>query len=102
MTRARDRLASLLIAAAITMLAAGFLTNDLYLAALRLSKEAGVRQWYEAKKRRDGEEAKRAVVAVMRKLVLALYQVGVKGAAFEASRLYGGKSAGVAEQDAGQ
>ena len=60
----------------------------LYLAALRLVKEAGVRQWYEAKKERDGQEAKRALVAVMRKLALALYQVGAKGATFEAGRLF--------------
>jgi transposase len=60
----------------------------LYLAALRLAKQAGVRQWYEAKKARDNGEAKGAVVAVMRKLVLALYQVGAKGATFEVSRLF--------------
>ena len=62
----------------------------LYLAALRLSKEAGVRGWYEAKKGRDGQEAKGAVVAVMRKLVLALYRVGVNGARFEPGRLFPG------------
>jgi transposase len=67
----------------------------LYLAALRLAKQAGVREWYEAKKRRDGQEAKGAVVGVMRKLVLALYQVGAKGATFEAGRLFPG--AGCAE-----
>jgi transposase len=60
----------------------------LYLAALRLVKEAGVGAWYQAKKARDGQEAKRALVAVMRKLVLALYQVGAKGATFEARRLF--------------
>jgi len=60
----------------------------LYLAALRLVKVAGVREWYEAKKGRDGQEAKRALVGVMRKLVLALYQVGAKGATFEAGRLF--------------
>jgi transposase len=60
----------------------------LYLAALRLVKAAGVRQWYEAKKGRDSQEAKRALVAVMRKLALALYQVGARGATFEAGRLF--------------
>jgi transposase len=74
----------------------------LYLAALRLCKQAGVREWYQAKKHRDGEEAKKAVVAVMRKLVLALYQVGAKGATFEVGRLFAGKPAGVAEQVAGK
>jgi transposase len=62
----------------------------LYLAALRLVKQAGVREWYQAKKSRDGQEAKRAVVGVMRKLALALYQVGAKGATFEAARLFPG------------
>ncbi len=67
----------------------------LYLAALRLSRQAGVREWYLAKKSRDGQEAKRAVVGVMRKLVLALYQVGAQGARFEIGRLFPG-AAGVA------
>ena len=65
----------------------------LYLAALRLVKQAGLRQWYEAKKERDGQEAKGAVVAVMRKLALALYQVGAKGATFEVSKLFPGQAA---------
>ena len=49
----------------------------LYFAALRLVKQAGVAEWYQAKKDPGGREAKRAVVGVMRKLVLALYQVAV-------------------------
>jgi transposase len=63
----------------------------LYLAALRLVKQAGVREWYQAKKQRDGQEAKGAVVGVMRKLALALYQVGAKGATFEVGRLFPGQ-----------
>jgi transposase len=62
----------------------------LYLAAVRLVKRPGVRQWYQAKKARDGQQGKRAVVAVMRKLALALYQVGAKGATFEVERLFAG------------
>ncbi len=46
-------------------------------------------------------EAKRAVVGVMRKLVLALYQVGAKGATFEVGRLFGSKPADLAEQGVG-
>jgi transposase len=65
----------------------------LYLAALRLARRAGVREWYQAKKSRDGQEAKGALVGVMRKLVLALYQVGAKGATFEVGRLFPGASA---------
>jgi transposase len=71
----------------------------LYLAALRLVQQAGVREWYQAKKGRDAEEAKRAVVGVMRKLVLALYQVGAKGATFEARRLFPGQEKRRVEQE---
>jgi len=61
----------------------------LYLAALRQVKEEGVRQWYQQKKRRDGgKQATRATVAVMRKLALALYEVGAKGATYEPGRLF--------------
>ena len=65
----------------------------LYLAALRLVKKAGVREWYQAKKSKDGQEVKRALVGVMRKLALALYQVGAKGANFEVGRLFPGQGA---------
>jgi transposase len=60
----------------------------LYFAALRLVQRHGVRPWYEAKKARHPHQAKRALVAVMRKLAVALYQVGVHGQAFEARRLF--------------
>ena len=60
----------------------------LYLATLRLVQQAGVQRWYQAKKARDGQGARRALVAVMRKLALALYQVGARGAKFEARRLF--------------
>jgi transposase len=60
----------------------------LYLATLRLVKQAGVQQWYEAKKARDGHGARRAVVAVMRKLALAMYHVGARGAEFDSRRLF--------------
>jgi transposase len=65
----------------------------LYLAALRLIKAEEVQQWYQAKKQRDGGDGKGAVVAVMRKLVLALYQVGARGASFELKRLLPGQVA---------
>jgi transposase len=61
----------------------------LYFAALRQIQQGGVRRWYEAKKARDGQQAKRAVVAVMRKLALALYRVGAQGERFESRRLFG-------------
>jgi transposase len=61
----------------------------LYFAVLRLVQKAGVRRWYEAKKARDPEAAKSVLVALMRKLALALYQVGVHEQAFDAQRLFG-------------
>jgi transposase len=60
----------------------------LYFAALRAVQQAGVRRWYEAKKARDGNEAMRALVAVMRKLALALYHVGIGEARFDSRRLF--------------
>jgi transposase len=61
----------------------------LYFAVLRLVQKAGVRGWYEAKKAESPEEAKRVLVAVMRKLALALYHVGVRKEAFDPERLFG-------------
>jgi len=60
----------------------------LYFAVLRLVQRCGVRPWYEAKKSRDENDAKRVLVALMRKLALALYHVGVQGQAFDARRLF--------------
>jgi transposase len=62
----------------------------LYLAALRLVRHAGVQPWYQAKKARDGNKGRRALVAIMRRLALALYQVGIHGTAFEVRRLFAG------------
>jgi transposase len=62
----------------------------LYFAALRLVRQAGVQPWYQAKKRRDGNEATRALVAVMRKTVLFLQKVAVDGRTFSARRLFPG------------
>jgi transposase len=63
----------------------------LYFAALRLVKQPGVAEWYQAQKGTHGREAKRAVVGVMRKLVLALHKVAVSGVAFEAGKLFPGR-----------
>jgi transposase len=60
----------------------------LYFAVLRLVQRAGVRGWYEAKKAQQPDEAKRVLVALMRKLALALYHVGVKNEAFDPRRLF--------------
>jgi len=60
----------------------------LYFAALRLIVEGPVGRWYQRKRARDGDKAKRAVIGVMRKLALALYAVGAEGKAFEPGRLF--------------
>lgn len=60
----------------------------LYFAVLRLVQKAGVRSWYEAKKARDPDAAKSVLVAVMRKLALALYHVGVHHKKFDPERLF--------------
>lgn len=65
----------------------------LYLAALRLIKQSGVARWYQSKHSRDGRQSKPALVGVMRKLVLALYKVGVQGAVFDSRRLFPGVAA---------
>ena len=61
----------------------------LYFAVLRLVQTCGVRPWYEAKKARDRDDARRVLVAVMRKLAVALYHVGVHDEAFQPRRLFG-------------
>jgi transposase len=61
----------------------------LYFAVLRLVQKCGVRPWYEAKKARAEEDARRAVVAVMRKLAVALYYIGVHNEEFQPRRLFG-------------
>jgi transposase len=61
----------------------------LYFAVLRLVQQCGVRPWYEAKKARCEDDARRAVVAVMRKLAMALYHVGVNNQEFKPRRLFG-------------
>jgi transposase len=60
----------------------------LYLAALRWVRQEPVRAWYLRQKAQRRGEAKPAVVGVMRKLALALYQVGGRGAPFDRQRLY--------------
>jgi len=61
----------------------------LYFAVLRLVQQSGVRPWYEAKKARNEDDARVAVVAVMRKLAVALDHVGVDNQEFKPRRLFG-------------
>jgi len=60
----------------------------LYLAALRWLKQEPVRQWYARQKAQRRGEGKPAVIAVMRKLALALYRVGGRGEKFDRGQLY--------------
>jgi transposase len=62
----------------------------LFFAALRIVQQSPVRKWYEAKKAKDQDRGIGAVVAVMRKLCLALYSVAVRGEAFSLDRLFPG------------
>jgi transposase len=61
----------------------------LYLAALRHAQSAWVRPWFEAKKKRGRGGAQKALVALMRKLALAVYRVA-QGREFHIQRLLPG------------
>ncbi len=72
----------------------------LYMAALRfIQRDEVVKAWYAAKVQRLGGRAKTsAVVAVMRKLALALWHVG-QGSRFDATRLFDAHRLGFAGGD---
>jgi len=63
----------------------------MYFAALRLVKTEAVKSWYRIKKSKDAGQVKRALIAVDRKLALALYQVGARGEPFDPRRLFPGR-----------
>ena len=65
----------------------------LYLAALRQLREPSVGAWYAARKQAR-DNGRRLVVALMRKLALALYHVS-QGCVFSLGRLIGGVAGGV-------
>ena len=73
----------------ITKRGSGTARMHLYMAALRLiQSDPIVRAWYAKKVARDGDRTKiNAVVALMRKLVLALWHVA-RGATFDSARLF--------------
>lgn len=72
----------------ITKRGSGLLRRWLYFAAMRASQKAEVNRWYEAKKKKENGRAGKALVAIMRKLALAMYQVGARGASYEAGLLF--------------
>jgi len=61
----------------------------LFLAAMRKVKdEPVVRAWYELQVHKEGGSRVKGLVAVMRKLVRALWHLGVRGGVFDAKRLF--------------
>lgn len=68
----------------------------LYFSALRWIKEEPIKSWYDNKKAKpadqDDDQVMRAIVGVMRKLALALYQVGACGATFDPQLLFPGEA----------
>jgi transposase len=74
----------------ITKRGPGEVRHLLYLAALRLIRQSEITAaWYRARSsyRRDNKSAMKAVVAVMRKIVKALWHVG-RGNSFDATKLF--------------
>lgn len=72
----------------ITKRGSGTARQWLYLAVLRLVKQdAVIRAWYERKVARDGGVKMKALIAVMRKLALALWYVA-RGEAFDSRKLF--------------
>lgn len=59
----------------------------LYFAGLRAIQKSPLKSWYAAKKLNDKQRGKVAVVAVMRKLALALYAVATRDEPFSPERL---------------
>jgi transposase len=68
----------------------GMVRYWMYLAAMRLLKEGPVQSWFLAKKERDQNKGGKALVALMRRLGMALWHVGACGEVFEPGRLFGG------------
>jgi len=78
----------------ITKRGSGKARRWLYLAALRLIKtDMVVRAWYQAKVMRDGGVKKKAIVAIMRKLVRALWHVA-QGDPFDSRKMFDVKRLG--------
>jgi transposase len=79
----------------ITKRGSGRARKWLYFAALRLiQRDLIVRTWYERKVARDGGVKKKAIIAVMRKLVKALWYVG-RGEPLDTSKMFDVKKLGL-------
>lgn len=64
----------------------------LYFSALRAVQTGPVRAWYERKKLRDQNRGGKGMVAVMRKLALAVHAVAVRNEDYDPGRLFPGRS----------
>jgi transposase len=64
----------------------------MYFAAMRTAQSPFVKPWFEAKKAKDKGRGNGALIAVARKLALALHAMGTDGTAFEAWRLFSQKA----------
>ena len=62
----------------------------MYFAAMRTAQSAFVRQWFQAKKAKDKDRGNGALIAVARKLALALHAVGARDQSFDPQRLFPG------------
>ena len=73
----------------ITKRGPGSVRHLLYLAALRMLKDASMipRAWYRARESHKAKQSLKAVVALMRKLARALWHVG-RGATFDPTKLF--------------
>ena len=60
----------------------------MYFAAMRTVRLAFVKPWFEAKKSKDKDRGNGALIAVARKLAMALHAVGVGKGPFEPWRLF--------------
>ena len=74
----------------ITKRGSGVARRCLYFAAMRQVQTRPVRDWYEAKKGRDGDRGRVALIAVTRKLGLALHAVASGEQPFDAWCLFPG------------
>lgn len=73
----------------ITKRGSGQVRQYLYLAVLRLiQSDSLIRKWYAKKITRDGGQKGKAIVALMRKLLIGLWRVGRDGTAFDSSKLF--------------
>jgi transposase len=68
----------------------------LYFSVLRLARRE-LRTWYQDHKSKEGHDSKRVLIGIMRRLALAVYQVGAHQAIFDVRKLFPGTARGAAQ-----